>query len=181
MNVLAISSSPRPNSNSRTLLDEIVRGIEKRGIHTVQYHDVAKMNIAPCKACNSCRGEKSPGVCVIKDDMAQVADAVRQADVVFMATPLYWWNISAQLKLVIDRLYALEGKDWKGKTIYLIVTGQSDTDDVGYKVILQSFNAICEYLNITLKSFIVSAHDETHPVAQNKMAMQEAYDIGFRL
>jgi multimeric flavodoxin WrbA len=180
MNILTITSSPRPYSNSRTLLRETERGIVEKGVHNLVSLDVAKMKIAPCRACESCRG-KVGSVCVIKDDMAQVIEEIRKADYIFFASPIYWWDICAQLKLVIDRFYCIHEDEWKGKTFHLIITGQTETSNIGYYVIKNSFAGICEWLKVDLKTFCVSAYDETHIVTENEEAMKKAYEIGYDL
>ncbi|MBE6038292.1 MAG: flavodoxin family protein [Anaerofustis stercorihominis] len=180
MNILAITSSPRPYSNSRTLLREIERGIKDKGEHNLVSLDVAKMNIAPCRACEACRG-KAGSECVIKDDMIKVAEEFRKADYIFMATPIYWWDVCAQLKLVIDRLYCIDNSEWPGKTFHLVITGQTETSNVGYYVIKNAFAGMCEWLKVDLKAFCVSAYDETHIVTENKQALADAYELGLSL
>ena len=77
MNVLALYSSPRRNSNSTFLLKEIMSAVKEKGVHTTTEFDVAKMNIKGCQACEGCHNPKGNGGCVVKDDMQQVQMCIR--------------------------------------------------------------------------------------------------------
>ncbi|MBC8586027.1 flavodoxin family protein [Youxingia wuxianensis] len=178
MNVLALYSSPRRNSNSTFLLKEIMSAVKEKGVHTTTEFDVAKMNIKGCQACEGCHNPKGNGGCVVKDDMQQVLAAVKQADYIFMSTPLYWWNISAQLKAVFDRFYSLNKKnDLQGKTIHLVITGASEEDDIGYELVNKTFMEICDYIGCEFKILIVSG-DDSNPAQKNEKAIAQAKAIG---
>lgn len=115
--VLILSGSPRKNGNSDLLCDEFARGAAEAG-HEVEKVRVAEKNIGFCRGCYAC---KDTGVCVIKDDMAELLQKMIDADVLVLASPVYFYSIDAQLKAVIDRTLArwLEVKD---KEFYYIVT-----------------------------------------------------------
>lgn len=115
--VLILSGSPRKNGNSDVLCDEFAKGAKNSG-HVVEKIRVDEKNIGYCKACYAC---KNGGVCAIKDDMAEVLQKMIDADVLVLASPVYFYSIDAQLKSVIDRTVArwLEVKD---KEFYYIVT-----------------------------------------------------------
>ncbi len=115
--------------------------------------------------------------CVQRDDMDLVKKAIAAADYIFMATPLYWFYVSAQLKLVIDRFYPAPYDIFKGKTIHLIMTGQFSTDDIGYQIVKDSFASIVSYVGADFRYLFVSAHWETHPVWENQAAIDEAKEI----
>lgn len=115
--VLILSGSPREGGNSDLLCDEFAKGAVESG-NEVEKIRVAEKNIACCRACYAC---KNSGKCVIKDDMAEVLQKMIDADVLVLASPVYFYSIDAQLKAVIDRTVArwLEVKD---KEFYYIVT-----------------------------------------------------------
>lgn len=116
--VLILSGSPRKNGNSDILCDEFMRGAIEAG-NSVEKIRVAEKNVGYCKACYYCKN--SGGKCVIKDDMAEILQKMIDADVLVLASPVYFYSIDAQLKAVIDRTVArwLEVKD---KEFYYIVT-----------------------------------------------------------
>ena len=117
MKVLAISASPRRGGNSDVLCDEFLKGAAENG-HEVCKLRLAEKKIAPCAACYACAESH---VCVRKDDMQEVLDALKAADVIVLASPVYFYSISAQMKTMIDRCLA-DYQAIKDKTFYLIVT-----------------------------------------------------------
>lgn len=116
-NILILSGSPRKGGNSDTLCDEFKKGAESVGNNVVKIRVVDK-NINYCKACYAC---KNTGVCIIKDDMAKILDEILKADVIVMASPVYFYSIDAQLKAVIDRTVA-KWLEIKNKEFYYIMT-----------------------------------------------------------
>lgn len=116
--VLILSGSPRKGGNSDLLCDEFMRGAQESG-NVVEKIRVTEKNVAPCKACYYCK--KSGGQCVMKDDMGEILQKMIDADVLVLASPVYFYSIDAQLKAVIDRTVArwLEVKD---KEFYYIAT-----------------------------------------------------------
>ncbi len=117
MNVLAISSSPRKGGNSDVLCDEFLKGAAEAG-HKTQKIRLAEKTIAPCVACYGCG---TSHVCVRKDDMAEVLEALKAAEVIVLASPVYFYSVCAQMKTMIDRCLA-DYQAIKDKTFYLIVT-----------------------------------------------------------
>lgn len=116
--VLILSGSPRRGGNSDLLCDEFARGARESG-NSVEKIRVAEKKIAPCRACYYCRDHG--GECAIKDDMADVLQKMIDADVIVLASPVYFYSIDAQLKAVIDRTVA-RWLEVRGKEFYYIVT-----------------------------------------------------------
>ena len=116
--VLILSGSPRKGGNSDILCDEFLRGAQDAG-HKAEKIRVAEKKVAPCSGCYYC--STHGGACVHKDDMADILQKMIDADVIVLASPVYFYSISAQLKAVIDRTVArwLEVKD---KEFYYITT-----------------------------------------------------------
>ena len=116
--VLILAGSPRKGGNSDILCDEFLRGAQDAG-HKVEKIRVAEKKVAPCSGCYYCNTHG--GACVHKDNMADILQKMIDADVIVLASPVYFYAISAQLKAVIDRTVArwLEVKD---KEFYYITT-----------------------------------------------------------
>lgn len=117
MKILAISASPRRGGNSDVLCDEFLKGAAQSG-HEVRKIRLAEKKIAPCAACYGCMESH---VCARRDDMAEVLDALKAADAIVLASPIYFYSISAQMKTMIDRCMA-DYQSIRDKTFYLIVT-----------------------------------------------------------
>jgi multimeric flavodoxin WrbA len=117
-NVLILNGSPRKKGNTVYLIGKAIEGI--RTAHqdaTVEVVNLNTLKIGPCLACDGCRREGRDGkYCVIKDDMAGLYEKVAQADAIVLASPIYWFSITAQMKLFMDRLYGL----WLEKTKSLV-------------------------------------------------------------
>ncbi len=103
MKIVVLNGSPRKNGNTRIMAEAFAESAESKN-HEVKILDIAHMSIKGCMACEYCFA--NDGVCVQKDDMALVFDELNTADMVVFAAPIYWFDITAQLKTVIDRLYA---------------------------------------------------------------------------
>ena len=97
--ILILSASPRKGGNSDLLCDQFAKGAEEAG-HQVEKIRVQEKKISPCLACYGCRGT---GACVQKDDMAAILDKMVEADVLVLATPVYFYSMDGQLKTLIDR------------------------------------------------------------------------------
>lgn len=115
--VLIISSSPRKGGNSETLCDQFRNGAMEAN-HSVEKVVLSEKTIHYCTGCYGC---KRTGKCVQKDDMAQLLDSMVAADVIVMATPVYFYAMCAQMKTVIDRTVA-RYTDIAGKEFYFILT-----------------------------------------------------------
>lgn len=103
--VLAISGSLRESSFTEKMLDLCIKGLgENQEVHKFYPH---KMNIGPCKGCRSCWEPKTPGECVQKDDFEQILDVYKRADYFLLATPLYFFDLPATVKNVIDRFFII--------------------------------------------------------------------------
>lgn len=118
-NVLIISSSPRKEGNSDTLCNQFMKGAEEAG-NRVEKIRIAELKIDYCSACYAC---KKLGHCVKQDDMEQVIVKMRDADVVVLATPVYFYTMCAQMKTMIDRtLGGVQMSGLENKEFYLIAT-----------------------------------------------------------
>lgn len=117
MKVLAISSSPRKSGNSDLLCDQFLKGTSQMG-HTAKKIRLAEQDIRPCTACCACSKEHT---CVHQDGMAEILEKVMEADVIVLATPVYFYSMAAQMKIFIDRCFA-RYTEIKDKQFYFIIT-----------------------------------------------------------
>ena len=119
--VLAIVSSPRKNGNTELLVDEFIKGAKEAG-HSVEKLCLREKKLAPCLACEACLN--NGGTCVQKDDMAEILEQIIAADVIVLSTPVYYYSVCAQLKMMIDRTLPLGAGGGKtgGKEFYFITT-----------------------------------------------------------
>ncbi len=103
-NIVVITGSPRKGGNSDKMANAFIKGAASRG-HKLAKIAAADMNIHGCRACDACYSTEKP--CIFHDDFNQIAGAILEADVIVLATPMYWFSFSAQIKALIDRWYSL--------------------------------------------------------------------------
>ena len=120
--VLILSTSPRVNSNSEALADAFGRGAEEAG-HSVEKISLRGKNIRFCLGCFVCQ-EK--GRCVIPDDMGPIVEKMEQADVLVFATPIYYYEMSGQMKTLLDRANPLFVADYRFRDVYFLSSAAED-------------------------------------------------------
>lgn len=116
-NVLVLSGSPRKSGNSDLLCDQLILGAKEAG-NKVEKIFISDKKIGYCTGCYAC---KSSGKCVQKDDMADILEKLIKADVIVMATPVYFYTLDAQMKTLIDRTVA-RYTEINNKEFYFIAT-----------------------------------------------------------
>ena len=165
--------SPK-GGNSDILCDEFLRGAQDAG-HKAEKIRVAEKKVAPCSGCYYC--STHGGACVHKDDMADILQKMIDADVIVLASPVYFYSISAQLKAVIDRTVArwLEVKD---KEFYYITT-MADEEKSSADTTLACFRGYADCVEGAVEKGVLVAGGVYEPgVVQNTSAMAQAYEMG---
>lgn len=175
-NVLIISASPRKGGNSDTLCDEFLRGARDAG-HAAEKVFLRDKKIGYCSGCGVCNNTHQ---CVQKNDMSDVLNKMVKADVIVMATPVYFYTMDAQMKTFIDRTVP-RYTEISGKDFYFIVTA-ADTDEHMLERTIEGFRGFTE-------DCLTDAHErgiiyatgvwqtgeiDGHP------AMKQAYEMGRR-
>ncbi len=137
MNIVVLTGSPRKKGNSATLAARFVEKAESLGAETRTFH-LNNLSIKGCQACGGCKTKKDH--CVVKDDMSDVLDAVRRCDALVLATPVYFGDVSAQMKMFIDRTYSYLVPDFltnpnlsrlePGKRLVFIQTQAQENEDL---------------------------------------------------
>ena len=143
--VLILSASPRKGGNSDILCDQFAKGAEEAG-HQVEKIRVQEKKISPCLACYGCRGT---GVCVQKDDMDAIYPHYKDADLVVLASPMYYWSLSGQLKCAFDRLFAVAelSPSYANpvKDCVLLMAAEGDTES-NFEPVRHYYHALLERL-----------------------------------
>lgn len=173
--VLVLSASPRKGGNSDTLCDQFIRGAAESG-HMTEKIYVHEQKIGYCRACYAC---KTNGVCVQKDDMSRILDKMIAADVIVLATPVYYYTMNGQMKTLIDRTLPRYYTQVKisDKVFYFIVTAAEDKNSMERTI--DGLRGFTDCLpNATIKRAIYGAGAWQLGDIQNNDAMQEAYEAG---
>jgi len=181
--LLILASSPRAKGNSTILAAEAARGAKDAGAEVKTFR-LAKMNIGPCLGCDGCRKPKATG-CVRKDDMRTIYAELRSTDAVLIASPVYWFTMSAQIKLFMDRLYAFGAENYrplKGKRVGIIMTyGDADPFVSGAVNALRSFQDAFAYVGAPIEGMVYGSADKPGEVKANEPLMKDAYALGQKL
>ena len=173
-NVLVLSGSPRRDGNSDLLCDQFVLGTIEAG-HQAEKIFLRDKKINYCMACDVCRG--NGGNCVQQDDMAHVLEKILAADVIVMATPVYFYNMNAQMKTVIDRTFS-RYTEIRDKEMYFIVTAADDRTKAMERTI-EGFRGFTSCLNgVKEKAIIYGTGAWDKGDIKSHPAMKEAYEMG---
>lgn len=172
--VLILSGSPRKGGNSDILCGEFARGAADAG-HKVETIRVSEKKIGYCRACYYCRDHA--GDCVQKDDMAEVLQKMVDADVLVLASPVYFYSIDAQLKALIDRTVA-RWTEVKNKEFYYIVTC-ADGEKASAETTLACFRGYADCVEGAVeKGVLYGTGVYQKGEVKASPAMQEAYEMG---
>ena len=172
--ILIISSSPRKGGNSDLLCDAFARGAHESGHSTEKIYLQGK-KIGFCMACYAC---KKDGNCIQKDDVAAILEKMAGADVIVLATPVYYYSMTGQLKTLIDRtLPCYYTKKISGKDVYGIVTAAEEKPALERTV--DGLRGLVECLPVaTLKGVVYGAGVYEKGEIKDKPAMREAFLMG---
>ncbi len=173
-----LHGSPRRGKNIDTLVDRFLEGINTGGEPVIDHFYVNELTIAPCQGCLSCR--EPPQNCRIQDDMQQIYASYRGSDLIVWASPMYWGYLTAQLKLVQDRMEALAWSGFEGKTFAVLLTYRHH-----YQSAAAMFERIAPHFKIDLHVMDCCTYDtETRrdiPIDQLPEKLDEAYRLGVKL
>lgn len=172
--VVIISTSLRANSNSDALANKFAEGA-KDAENEVEIISLRGKKIEFCIGCLACQ-EK--GECVIKDDVIEIAEKVLNADVVAWATPIYYYEMSGQMKTLIDRMNSMYPKDYKFRDVYFMSSAAEDEEYVTERATAGLQGWIDCYEKAELKgSVFCGGVNGPGDIAGNKK-LQDAYEMG---
>ena len=176
MKIFVLTGSPRENGNSNILADHFIKGAKEQG-HEIVRFDAAQKNVHPCIACNSCGMD---GPCVFKDDFEFVREHIVPADLAVFATPMYYFGISAQLKAVIDRFYAINGQIHDPKKAVLLMT-YANNSPAHELPILTHYEKLLDYLGWEDAGRVVASGTWTAGSVLRTDFPNKAYELGKRI
>jgi hypothetical protein len=177
-NVLVISSSLRVTSNSAVLAHEIVRGASDAG-NNAEFLSLAEKDLNFCTGCMACQKSHR---CVINDDASAIAEKVKYSDVLVFTTPIYYYEMSGQLKTMLDRMNPIYGDDYRFREIYLVCTAADDDPQTperavsGIKGWISCFDK-AEFRDVLFCGGV----DQPGEVMSRRDYMEQAYLLGTRL
>lgn len=186
-NILVISGSPVKNGNTATLVKWFAEGARSEGAHVqVVLAAYLKYKTTGCTSCRSCQ-RSVKYECVINDEAKPVLAKMTHADVIVMATPLYFYGPSAQLKLVMDRMFSLYKWDNKAGTMKtplkkkkLVLLG-SAYENIGLDVLEKPFALTASYSEMKFGSFLVPDAGESGNIKENSVLRKRVVAFGRKI
>ena len=176
--VLIISSSLRGGSNSELLARQCEKGAVEDG-KDVEFLSLKGKKINFCIGCMACQ---KAGQCVQKDDVNEIMEKVKNAEVIVYATPIYYYEMCGQLKTLLDRMNALYTSDYSFRDVYMIATAADDAEGTFDKAYngLQGWTDCFE--KATLKGSVCGGGiDDASTAATHENIMQQAYELGMKI
>ena len=131
MNILVISTSLRARSNSDILAESLIKGAKDAG-HQVEHISLKDKNIKFCIGCLACQKSQR---CVLNDDAVWIAEKAKNADTLVFITPIYYYEMSGQMKTLLDRLNPLYPSDYKFRKIYMLSVAAEDEPSTPEKAV----------------------------------------------
>ena len=174
MNILVIESSPHKHGSSNLLAEEFIRGAEEAG-HHISVFDAGHAELHPCLGCDAC-GMSGP--CVQKDDMIDLRKRILAADMVVFVTPLYYFGMSAQLKMVIDRCYSFNGQLTAKHLKTALIAAAWDSNDWTMRDLENHYQTLCKYLNFKDQGMMLGTGCGTVTMTKSSEFPQKAYEFG---
>ena len=183
MNILILSGSPRKDGNTDLLVDAFARGASEH--HHVEIVAVRDYNVNPCLGCNTCF--KTNGICAQKDDMPAIYEKMMvstnhlgQTDMLVIASPVYFYGISAQLKTVIDRFHNPIRESFHIKKMALLLVGAATLPEL-FDAILTEYNLCLKFFNIEDAGKVLVRGVKDKGDIKNTDALNEAYILGLSI
>lgn len=174
MKITVLQGSPHKNGSSNMLASEFIKGAKEAG-HIVTTLDAAHMNLHPCLGCGHCAMK---GECVYKDDNTIIRNTLLEGDMIVFVTPSYYFGMSAQLKMVIDRFYSYTTRlSGKGLKAALITAAWDDNDDV-MPYAMEHYKKLCRYMNFENCGMILGIGCGSPEMTKQSTHMKEAYQFG---
>lgn len=173
-NILVISTSPRKQGNSDLLADAFIRGAQEAG-HKTEKIALREKELAFCKGCMACQ---KTGRCVINDDAREITQKMLTADVIVFATPVYYYEMSGQMKTLLDRSNPLYNTNYAFRDIYLLAAAADEEASAvdGARTGLSGW-IVC-FPKARLAGTIFAGGVESTGQIQGHPALKKAYEAG---
>ncbi len=188
MRLLGITGSSNSKGNTATLLTALLDGAAAVGAHT-EIINACRLNIAGCRGCNAC---SRTGKCILQDDMQAIFQQMGQADVIVLASPLYFMGISGQLKLLVDRCQTCWNRRYKLKLpallplkrrqgFFLCTGGAPNKRGKNFEPAMRTATYFFDALDAKYLGELTAAATDSLPVKEQADLLTKAYTVGSQL
>lgn len=174
MNIIVLKSSPNIHGSSNQLADAFIQGAKEAG-HSVAVVNAAHVDIHPCGGCVACGYE---GPCVQKDAMEAIRSQIFNADMMVFVTPLYYYGMSAQLKILIDRFCAFNSSIQRKHMKSAMLAAAWNSDDWTFEALEVHYKTLVRYLNLEDMDTVLGRGCGTPQMTRHSRYPQAAYALG---
>lgn len=172
--ITILMGSPNSNGSTRLMADEFVKGATEAG-HICEVVDVCKLHINPCTGCVACGYE---GPCVQKDGNQTIRERLLDSDMVVFATPLYYYGMTAQLKMVVDRFCAYNSSLNRKHLKSALLTVAWNSDDWTFDALTTHYKTLVRYINLEDKGMVLGYGCGTPAMTKRSKYLVESYQLG---
>lgn len=172
--IVVLVGSARKGGNTELLADAFVKGAQEH--HEVSMIFAANVKVNGCIGCNACYSDEKHR-CIQKDDMEQIYAQLKDADAIVIATPVYFYNVSSQLKCIIDRLHNPIRDEFKVKTLFLLAVA-ADTDSAVFDSIKVMYRSVLHYFHLKDGGMITVPGVKNRGDIIGNKALEGAYQLG---
>ena len=175
MNIAILLGSPRKDGNTAKLVEAFKNGASKN--NNVEIIAVSDYNVGACKGCNFCF-QSNENLCVQNDDMQQIYAKLKKADMLVIASPVYFYSISSQLKTIIDRLHNPIRDSFNIKHLALLVVGASSSIPDLFAAIEKQYELCLNFFHLNDAGRILVRGMKTKDAILETDALNKAFELG---
>ena len=174
MHITILFASPNRHGSTSILVEAFIKGATEAG-HTTEVIDVCHMSIAPCTGCVACGYE---GPCVQHDDNEVIKSKLLSSDMVVLATPLYYYGMSAQLKTVVDRFCSYNSSLNARHLKSALLTVAWNADDWTFEALVSHYRTLVRYINFEDTGMVLGYGCGSPSMTKNSRYPQDTYGLG---
>lgn len=174
MKIVVLKGSPHSHGSSNLLAEKFIQGAEENK-HEILEFDVAHMNIQACIGCDFCMKHQK---CIHQDENHLIKDALLSCDMVAFVTPMYYFDMSAQLKTCLDRFYGYNQELTDRHLKAVLIVSAMDEELECTKTLSAHYKALCSYLNFDNQGVLFGLGCGTIDMTKQSKYLLEAYELG---
>ncbi len=173
--ITVLTGSCRKGGNTELLATAFYNGAKQS--HEVEIISITDYQVNPCTGCNACRGSHMQKACCQNDDMQAIYEKLSDTDILVIASPVYFYGISAQLKAIIDRLHSPKRNEFHIKKLGLLLVAADSIPEVFDSIKVQ-YQLVLDYFKLSSIGEICVGGVEDKGVIQGNPALEEAFHLG---
>ncbi|MBL8967932.1 MAG: flavodoxin family protein [Spirochaetaceae bacterium] len=182
--ILSLNASPRKRGNTDLLSQAVLKAAREQGAVTETLY-LIDQKIGLCTQCEGCHAAE-PNRCVLVDDFAEIVEKLKAADVIVIATPIWWSGVHASLKLLLDRCYSLLSGNWdkfqlQGKGLVVIACQTQADENLYVRPLVKEFEVYQDWLKLTVIDSLVASAEKKGEILENAELMARAERVGASL